>query len=67
MRKKDKYILGGATIVFGITAIIDVIMQYAEHKKKGLELNRERIVRVIEGDLDNLDSNPRFLREMFES
>lgn len=36
MRRKQKYILGGTAIVFSITMIGDLLLQYFEQKKKGL-------------------------------
>jgi hypothetical protein len=37
MRKQDKYIINGALIVGGVTALIDILLQWLEHKEKGIE------------------------------
>jgi len=37
MRRQDRYITNGALIVGGATALIDILLQWMEHKDKGIE------------------------------
>lgn len=37
MRKQDRQIVNGALIVGGATALIDILMQWMEHKDKGID------------------------------
>ena len=41
MRRQDKYILNGALIVGGVTALIDILMQWLEHKDKEINFTWE--------------------------
>lgn len=43
MRRKEKYVLTGATVVFSITMIADLIVQYFEQKKKGLAFSWKEV------------------------
>ena len=41
MRRQDKYILKGALILGSATALIDIFMQWLEHKDKGIDFTWE--------------------------
>jgi hypothetical protein len=41
MRRKPKHIIGTAAAVSGITALVDVLMQWSEHAERGLPFNWE--------------------------
>jgi hypothetical protein len=41
MRRQDRYILNGALIVGGATVLLDILMQWLEHRDKGIDFTWE--------------------------
>lgn len=39
MRRQDRNIVNGALIVGGATALVDILLQWMEHRDKGVEFN----------------------------
>jgi len=41
MRRQDRQIVNGALIVGGAAALIDILMQWMEHKDKGIDFTQD--------------------------
>lgn len=42
MRRRNKYILNGALVAGGTTALLDILLQWLEHKQNGIEFTWKR-------------------------